>query len=186
MPIFDLDPDGNVLRQPIGDGEHVNFGFLNSFRYGQFTLNAHINAALGGRFVNQFYRTLRLVNQSPEMDQFGKPEGRKKPVAYYTALEGGRGNSSNVEPNDYLKLRSLALSFTANESQLARFGLSGIGVQSLTLGLVTRNLVTLTRCTCPDPEQAWDVNERLGQLGGGAADGYPSSRNLTAEVSVTF
>lgn len=186
MPIFDMDANANILRQPIGDGERLNFGWVNTFRYGQFTLSGHLNAVLGGGFVNQFYRTLRLVNQSPEMDQFGKPEGRKKPVAYYTALEGGRGNSSNVEPNDYLKLRSLSLSFQTNESQLDRLGLSRMGISSASLGLVTRNLLTFTRCTCPDPEQAWDVNTRLGQLGGGTADGYPTSRTLTAEVTVTF
>jgi TonB-linked SusC/RagA family outer membrane protein len=187
MPVFQMDEVGNIMRQQIGDGEHDNFGWINNFSFGNFSAHTHFHAAVGGEIANQMYRTLRLVDQYPKMDQSGKSDDLKKPVAYYTALEGGRGNNSNIEPADYLKLRTASLSYRVPQAQLSRMALSRFGMESMTVSLVGRNLVTFTRCLCPDPEQGLNLNTRLPHLSTPLDQGgYPNSRTLTAEIGVTF
>jgi hypothetical protein len=65
---------------------------------------------------------------------------------------------------------------------LSRVGLSRAGIRELSLGLVVRNVFTVTNYKGFDPESGLNLNTRLSSDGGG----YPPTRQLTAEVSVTF
>jgi TonB-linked SusC/RagA family outer membrane protein len=182
MPFLEADELGAGERQKIGDSSHTNFGWLNNFRFGQFSLHAHLHAAIGGDAINRTYQELVVYNRAPEMDQGGKAEGDKKPIAYYTALEGGTGNDAWMEDGDYLKLRTVSLNYRLTDLQLRRFGLGALGMESMTLGLIGRNMLTITGYSGFDPEQALDFGNRQNQ----DRFSYPNTRNYTAEVQVTF
>jgi TonB-linked SusC/RagA family outer membrane protein len=184
MPIMETDPQGAIVRRKHGDGAHSNLGWTNSLSFGALSVHTHLHAVLGGQLANQLYRTLRLEGRHPEMDQSQKAEELKKPVAYYTALEGGRGNNSNLEPAGYVKLRTLSVSYSVPSGLLNRIGFGDIGMRAMSVGLIGRNVFNLHRCTCPDPEQGLDLNSRLPMLN--TTEGYPTTRSWTAEVTLTF
>ncbi len=119
---------------------------------------------------------------TPYQDQSGKPDGLKKPYGYYRTALASAGYGYAVEDASYLKLRTLGVNYRLNPSQLQRVGLGGVGVESLQVGLVGRNIFTITNFSGFDPEQSLNLNNRANV--GGAA--YPSTRTFTAEVSVTF
>jgi hypothetical protein len=87
-----------------------------------------------------------------------------------------------MEDGTYLKLRTVGVNYTFRQPQLARVGLSGIGMQTVTLGLIGRNIFTVTNYSGFDPEQALNFNDRLNQ----DRFQYPNTRNYTAEIQVTF
>jgi TonB-linked SusC/RagA family outer membrane protein len=182
MPFLQAQPDGSIWRQQIGDASHVNLGWVNNFAYRGFNFNAHMHAALGGDAINRSFQEMVMTHRHPAMDQAGKPDELKKPVAYYTAMEGGTGNDAFLESADYLKLRSLSVNYRLNRPQLARLGMGALGVEGLSLGLVGRELFTVTNYGGFDPEQALNFGNRLAQ----DRFSYPSTRNYTFEVQVTF
>ena len=115
------------------------------------------------------------------MDQAGKPEGLKKPVSYYLASIQGNTNYV-VEDASFLKLRTLSVNYTLNRQRIEALGLGRTGLQNLSVGLIGRNLFTVSSYDGFDPESALNLANRSNSDGGG----YPSTRNFTAEVSVTF
>jgi TonB-linked SusC/RagA family outer membrane protein len=185
IPFFAVDADGNTIRESLGTGSPVNFGWLNNLRLRGFNIHTHMHASVGGVANNRAYQD--LINDAsrnfPGMDQGGKPDGLKKPIGYYQAAVGSGGSNYITEDASYLKLRSVALSYRFNPTQLQRIGFGTLGMENLELGLTARNIFTLTRFSGFDPEMALDLNNRLNWVGTGA---YPSTRTLTATVGVTF
>jgi hypothetical protein len=115
------------------------------------------------------------------MDSAGRPDHLKKPVDYY--LSAIQGNTDYVmQGTTFAKLRTLSGSYTFNQDALQRLGLSRLGLQNMSLGLVARNVFTITNYEGFDPEQALNLANRSNADGGG----YPATRNLTAEITVTF
>lgn len=182
MPFMELDENGGNRRQKIGDGSHINLGWLNNFNYGQLSLHTQFHATLGADAMNRSYQELVADMRHPAMDQAGKSEEHKKPTAYYAALDGGTGNDAWIENGNYLKLRTVSLNYRLNPDQLRRVGLGSFGLDSVTLGLIGRNMFTLTNYSGYDPEQALNFGSRLNQ----DRFGYPNTRNYTAEIQVTF
>jgi hypothetical protein len=184
MPIVERDATGATPRQQIGDGTHTNLGWINSFSFGSFSLHAQMNAKLGGDAVNSQHQG--MVNprfRAPMMDQAGREEGLKKPIQYWTALYNGASASTYfVEDGSYLKLRVLSASYRFSPNDIARFGLSRMGVTSMQLGLIGRDLLTFTNFRGFDPEQGLAVTG-AAQTAGAA---YPPSRTFTAEIQITF
>ena len=81
----------------------------------------------GGETVSFTERgSARLRNRGLEMDQFGKPDELLKPIAYYQQLHGGRGNVSQIEQTDYLKLRLLSVTYVVDSNRLDQIGLGNI------------------------------------------------------------
>ena len=199
MPFFLRDEFGSRRREQVSHTNSYNFGWVNTFRVGSFQIFSHAQASVGGSVVLLAEgRHLRLAQRSREMDQFGKPDELKKPIAYYDALESGGGNPSYVANADYLKLRSLSVNYTVSADQLGRFGMQALS--SLKIGLVGRNLIALDSCTCPDPEQGLNVGRgpagptfSRGRIDQGASpmltyaeEGYPTARILSFEVEAIF
>jgi hypothetical protein len=175
---------GGGLRLQIGDATHTNVGWINSFNFGAFSMHAQLQGKLGGDAVNtQQQYMIAPDHRAPQEDQFGREEGLKKPLQYWDALYAGAGGSTYfVEDGSYIKLRVLSLNYRMTPSQLARFGLGSAGISSVQLGLIGRDLFTITDYRGFDPEQGLSV------AGGAQAAGstYPQSRSYTAEVQVTF
>src|SRR5690606_37911855 len=113
----------------------------------------------------------------------GKPEDLKKPVQYWTTLYNGASASTYfVEDGSYLKLRVVQATYRLPPSQLASLGLSRLGITSMQIGLIGRDLFTITDFRGFDPEQGLAVTG-AAQVAGSA---YPPSRTFTAEVQLTF
>ena len=185
LPIFEEDATGQTLRPSLGKGTGVNLGWLNTVRVGGLTLHAHLHASLGAVANNRAFQDLitSTARNAPMLDQSGKEDRYKKPIGYYVAAVGSGGSSYITEDADYLKLRTASVSYALGPSVIQRLGLSRIGVESLQIGLVGRNIFFITPYSGFDPEQALNLNNRQNATGTGS---YPSTRTLTAEITVTF
>jgi TonB-linked SusC/RagA family outer membrane protein len=185
VPIFEETPEGTTLRPALGTGASVNLGWINNVRWGNFGFHAQLHAQVGGVANNRAFQDLMNNTQrnAPIMDQGGKPDEYKKPIGYYTAAVGSGGSTYITEDADYLKLRTLQVTYRFNPTQFRRIGLERTGLSSLQLGLTGRNLYTWTKFSGFDPEQALNLNSRLNAIGTG---NYPATRVITGEVSVTF
>ncbi|MQA89478.1 MAG: TonB-dependent receptor plug domain-containing protein [Gemmatimonas sp.] len=176
------DEFGNPFRQLAGTGNPYSLGWINSFRLGaNLTFSAHLHGSVGADAHNLATRNLINNRNSYIMDAGGKPVGLKKPISYYAASIVGNTNYY-VERANYLKLRSLAVNYQMGQEQLARFGLGGMGMETLTLGLVGRNVFTVSTFSGFDPEGALNLATGVNSQ----TVPYPATRTLTASASVTF
>ncbi|HDL17795.1 MAG TPA: SusC/RagA family TonB-linked outer membrane protein, partial [Bacteroidetes bacterium] len=130
---------GNVLPD-------VSTNLSSTFRWKGLTVYGLVSAVFGGSIYNGTrqwcYRELRHTN----VDQFGKPEAEKKPIGYYSKLyDTNKTNKEFVESGSYLKLREVTVSYRFGKSFLTGFAggfLSNV-FQSVSLGLIGRNLITI-------------------------------------------
>jgi len=182
IPFERLLPGGVGSRDQIGNSNYMNFGWANTVQLGGLSLHAHLHASVGGEIVTEQYG-LERFNTHTAMDQAGKPDELKKPIQYYHALASNRGNSFNVQPADFLKLRTVSLNYRLTDEWLRRLNLSQFGLETMTVGVIGQNMFMLKRCDCTDPEQGLNLNTRSASVGNGA---YPLSRTITMEVGVTF
>lgn len=181
MPFWEQNEQGQNLRQLIGTSNPLNLGWINNIRLGAFNFHAQMHASIGGDANNRIQHTLVNSFQAAFMDQAGKPDGLKKPVAYYQHATRGDG-SYTVHDASFLKLRTLSGSYTFNRAALERAGFSRMKMSNLSVGLVVRNVFTLSKYQSWDPEAALNLNTRVNSDAGG----YPPTRSFTAEFSVTF
>jgi hypothetical protein len=182
-PIYERTEEGTPHRTLLGEGVPANFGWINNFRWGGFGLHAHLHASVGGQTNNRRFQFMadntRLT--APFMDQAGKPDGLKKPISYYRAAIDG-DNSYSIEDSSYLKMRTLGLTYQFNQGRLQDWGLASAGIRDLQFGLTVRNVFTLTTYDGFDPEAGFNLNDRSSSDPGG----YPPTRNITVDVTVTF
>jgi hypothetical protein len=185
LPIFEEDGTGQTLRPSLGEGAAVNLGWINTVRVGPLTLHAHLHSSLGGVGNNRAFQDLinSTSRNAPMLDQSGKADGLKKPIGYYVAAVGSGGSSYITENANYLKLRTASVTYSFTPAVLQRLGLARMGVESLDIGLIGRNVFIVTPFSGFDPEQALNLNNRQNANGTGT---YPSTRTLTAEFSITF
>jgi len=175
-----LDEEMIRTRTRLGDASHVNFGLVNNFTIGRLSLHAHVNASIGGETFNTEDRSLIQSGQSPRMDQSKKPQELWKPMEYYESLVPY--GTPQIESLDYLKLRALQATWRFDQPLIERLGLGRLGFTTASVGIVGRELLTLTKFTGPDPELGLDVATRSISTGGG----YPPSRTVTATFELTF
>ncbi|MEX1258717.1 MAG: SusC/RagA family TonB-linked outer membrane protein [Gemmatimonadota bacterium] len=182
-PFYERLELGGAHRTLLGEGAPSNFGWINNVQWGGFTFHAALHASVGGQTNNRHFqnmmRNTRLT--SPELDQSGKDDELKKPISYYRAAVDG-DNSYTIEDSSYLKMRTLSASYNMNQNTLSRFGLGGMGIEAIRLGLIVRNVFTLTNYDGFDPETGFDLNS----LASSDSSDYPPTRTLTAEFEITF
>jgi TonB-linked SusC/RagA family outer membrane protein len=181
VPFHEQDEHGANRRQRLGQSNPYNFGWINNVRLGGFNFHAQLQGSIGADGNNRATHSLITAYNSKVMDQSGKEDGLKKPVNYYRQAINGNTDYV-VEDASYIKLRTLSAAYQFNAASLGRFGLDRAGISGLTLGLIARNVFTITGYDGFDPEAALNLANRSNADGGG----YPSTRNLTAEVTVTF
>jgi TonB-linked SusC/RagA family outer membrane protein len=183
MPFLEQAAAGGNVRTQIGDAAHANLGWVNNISFGALSFHGHLHAKIGGDLVNSIHQGMTIQNVAPDMDQSGKPDELKKPMLYYqTVYAGGGGSTYYVEDGSYIKLRTLSANYRLTPAQITRFGLGGIGIRTLELGLIGRNIMTITNF------KAWDPEMGLNFAGGSQTAGniYPPSRAYTASIAVTF
>jgi TonB-linked SusC/RagA family outer membrane protein len=177
-------------RVPIGKTTpDYHLGISTTYRLGGLSLYGLLEYFPGITVYNQPQQWAVFRNTAGIEDQFGIPEGQKKPIGYYERLYGVVGLTPVnffVQDASFAKLREVRLSYRVSAQQLA-----GIGFlrpfNGVSLSVIGRNLLTFDSYNGYDPE--------VGRGGGGTGsaalarvDGYdyPNFRSFTAAIEVNF
>ncbi len=182
-PVLIQDEDGFLdPKVEIGDSNPAfQLGWLNNVNWRGLAIHSHLHSQIGGDTYNNTRRAMYGTFRHSDLDQTGKERGLQKPVDYYSIGLGSGNwfvNEEFVEDASYLKLRALSVQYRFNQGQLARVGLDRFA-ENLSLGLIGRNLMTLSRYRGLDPEVG-GVFFRVDQWY------YPPARQLTAVAEITF
>lgn len=180
LPIQRRDSTGQLWYSKIGDSQPLlSFGFQNNFRYNNFRLFVQTIGRLGGDVYANTNQRYYASGDHPDVDQFGKPDELKKPVAYYNRVS----NNNNlflaqfVESGTNLTIAEVMLGYRA-EAKRWKF-LDKVGVSAMNIDLIGRNMRTFTNYTglnvnASSPTSRFDDAT------------YPLTRTLTGVVTLTF
>ena len=194
----------NITR--IGNANpDFNMSFGLNFNIKHLSLNALLDWSHGGQLYNGTRQWAFQATRDRVQDQSGKPANDpacgagpggitvptdpmpscpQKALPYY-----GVGFYNGLDPNDffvesgsYAKLKEFAIHYTFAGSTLGAIGLRNLG--ELRVGLVGRNLFTVTKYTGLDPE----VSGLFGDPFQVRMDWfqYPQFRSLSAVVEITY
>jgi TonB-linked SusC/RagA family outer membrane protein len=194
---------GNCLETSqttrIGDANpDFNMSMGGNFRHGRLTATALLDWSVGGDLYNGTRQWAFQATRDKVQDQGGKPDNAptcgtallpagscpKKPAGYYAVgfYNGLDPSDYFVEDGSYAKLKELSVSYTFMGEQLRRVGLGR--VPSIRLGLVGRNLFTLTNYSGLDPEVS-GLNGDPFQVRMDWFQ-YPQFRTFSAIAEITF
>ena len=183
--------EGIGINQVIGNVmPDFRLAWSNNVRYKRFTLYGLLDGTFGHDIINQGEGWGLLDFNSAYFDQGGKSVETAKPLGYGWRVGGSEGagtggfydqlgpNNYSVEEGTYMKLREVSLTYRAG-------AIAGIG--DFTLGLVGRNLLTITDYSGYDPE----VGVSGGTTGSGLinqvdAFDFPTLRTYTFSISTRF
>ncbi len=187
VPILESNERG-IWQGPIGQTlPDVTIGLPVNFRYGGWRARMLWNAQIGGDVFN-FTRLMGYnVRRSADLDQAGKQDAFKKPLAYYQQL--ATASSHFVEDASFVKLREVAVSYTFSSRQLGN--MMGNLLRQLTIGVTARNLLVTSNYSGFDPEVG-SVANSAGNVGQDATLyrydqlGYPNYRSFTAKLEIQF
>lgn len=168
------------------------FTFTNDIQFKNLTLYTLLDATMGHRINNQTRGWGLLDYAARDFDQAGKSVETAKPVGYswrcgspcgagtggfYDALGA---NNYNTENGSYAKLREVSLTYKLGP-------IAGTG--DWTLGVVGRNILTITNYSGFDPEvgaTAGGNTTGSGLINQTDAFGAPQLRTFTFSVSTRF
>jgi hypothetical protein len=183
MPITQRDATGSAAVVKIGDGNpDFHMGVSNNVTWRSFSAFALVDAAVGGQVYNQTTQRMYQYGRSADVDQTGKSQELKKPVDYYVALYAANDPTDYfVQPGGFLKLREMSLRYRVGGGLLRSLG--RVGARGMSLGVVGRNLLTITDYRGYDPEVSdsdFPTTIRLDSFG------YPRYRTFTGSVTLDF
>ncbi|HUF69268.1 MAG TPA: SusC/RagA family TonB-linked outer membrane protein [Longimicrobiales bacterium] len=188
LPIYIMDEDGQLDDLHVAGDANPDFhlGWSNRLRWRGFTISSLVDAKIGGDIYNGTAQWPYRDNMSLDQVQAGKSPEHQKPLDYYQTLYStNRRNSHFVEDGTYIKFRELQIGYRLDRQALNRVLLGGLGLESLTLNLLGRNLFTITDYSGLDPE--------VGSNGAGGpvenptdSFGYPNFRQFTLSVEIQF
>lgn len=183
----------------IGDANpDFNMSFGATLNHRRFVVGALLDWSKGGELYNGTRQWAFQATRDRVQDQFGKPDNDpacgtvsdpmpscpKKSLGYY-----GVGFYNGLDPNDYFvedgsyaKLKELSIHYTFLSNQLQRLRLGALS--ELRVGLIGRNLFTITNYTGLDPE----VSGLFGDPFQVKMDWfqYPQFRTFSAVVEITY
>jgi TonB-linked SusC/RagA family outer membrane protein len=193
-----VDPNGSKIVK-IGDvNPDFNASFTTNLRYKGFSAYALVDWLQGGNIYNgtrqwAFGTGLvdRIYDQSgkPAVNCTGSPDPThcpystgKKSSAYYGALYNGINPIDFfVENGTYVKIKEVNVSYSFSGSQLQKLGL---GINSLRVGVIGRNLFTFTKYSGYDPEVAGLTGDAFSFRWDGFS--YPNFRTFTGFMEIEF
>lgn len=159
-----------------------NMAFNTTLRWRGLTFYALFDAQIGGKIYNQTRQWAYRDHMSGDIDQIGKTDETKKPLAYYSALyHANFVNSHFVEDGTYVKFRELSVRYTFDGATLARF--MGDWVKRITVGVIGRNLMTWTNFRGYDPEVGGGEDATIYRFDGYQ---YPNYRTITGKIEIEF
>jgi TonB-linked SusC/RagA family outer membrane protein len=201
MPLYGstFDADGFITgptSKVLGNGlPDFSFGFGNQVQFGKYSLSAQTEGQIGGKIFNQ--AKVRAMNRQDHviLDQFGKPDYKKKPIDYYIAgenccdiNEGNWGGLTSdevlpyprfMESGSYLKMTELRVAYRIDQGLPV---LRKLGMTSASFALIGRNLFTITPYSGYDPKIS-NTDNTSGRVDRAAAPNY---RSLAAQLRLTF
>jgi hypothetical protein len=182
IPIRLKDAEGADSIVRIGESQpDYRLGLSNSFSWKGLNVYGLFDMWAGGNVYNSLKQRLYQWYRSADEDQVGKPEELKKPVRYYDELYNGNNeNDWFVEDGGFLKLRELSVKYRFGAQQLGP--LSRLGTRGITLGLIGRNLFTVTDYTGYDPEILDEDNATVRREG----FVHPNYRTFTGTIEIEF
>ncbi len=172
------DENGAEKVQKIGDiNPDFNLGLNTSFSYKNFSAYMLWQWKQGGDLYNHTAQYLVRDNRLGIIDQIHTKQENKKTIDYYQSLyDADATNGFWVEDATYVKLNEASLYYTLNKNTK---GFSNKYIQEIKIGVIGRNLWTITDYTGYDPQVGED---------GFLFDnfGYPNFRNYSLSVQVKF
>ena len=185
-PILERDEAGNPVLGVIGEGfPDFMWGWQNQVRWKDLNFFSHVHAQVGGQVYNQTKQRLYQHYRHADLDQTGVAAERQKPIDYYQTLyEANNVNSHFVESAGFVKLRELSVRYTLGDRVMRGLRLDRAGTDRITLGLVGRNLFTISDYSGFDPEVT------LGTSNSGFVRvddfAWPNTRTITGMVEIQF
>jgi len=181
LPLPEIDPTtGQLWYGRIGDSNPgARFGLNNNLRYKNARLAFQLNGQVGGNAYANSNQTYYASGDHPVVNQTGRPDELKKPVAYYNAVSNNNNLylANFVESATHLALDELLLGYTLDARQAAWVG--RLGLSRLQLDVVGRNLAIWTKYS--------GLNVRAGSPTVRFDDAtYPLTRTLSAAVTMFF
>ena len=180
----DVDSKTPKLHQIGTSVPDFGYAFNVNFRFQGLRVYALFDGQSGGNIYNRTRQWGAREAATGDVDQYGKPDGLKKPTIYYRDLyHVNAPNDFYVEDASYTKLRELAVKF--NVASLVE--MRGFGITGLNVGIIGRNLITWTNYRGYDPE----VGRGGGQLGSAVnarvdSYTYPNYRTFSFTVDIDF
>lgn len=170
----------SILR--IGESQpDYRLGLSNIVSWKGLQLYGLLDMWVGGNVYNSLKQRLYQWYRSADEDQVGKAEESKKPVRYYDELYNGNNeNDWFVEDGGFLKLRELSVKYRFGAQQLGPLG--RFGTRGISVGLIGRNLFTITDYSGYDPEIVDEDNATVRREG----FVYPNFRTLTGTIEIEF
>jgi TonB-linked SusC/RagA family outer membrane protein len=182
----------------IGDvNPDFNASFTTNLRFKGFSAYALVDWVQGGVIYNATRQWPFFENRDRVVDQSNKPAVNcagtadpthcpystgKKPLEYYQALYNGINPIDFfVESGTYVKIKELNVSYTFSRTQLEALHL---GVNSLRIGVIGRNLFTFSKYSGYDPEVAGLSGDPFSFRIDGFS--YPNFRTFTGFMEINF
>lgn len=157
-------------------------GFGNDFQYKGFNLNIFFQGAFGYKLYDMNRLVLESTTSTDALNRFvaGTNENTSVPrEGYYLSQYGSYVNSRFVENASYLRLKSLALSYTLPRSIFAHVK----HIQGLRIYGEAQNLFTITSYKGTDPEE----NVHTTNTGGGLDfAGFPAFRTVAFGIRLSL
>ncbi|HVH69296.1 MAG TPA: SusC/RagA family TonB-linked outer membrane protein [Gemmatimonadales bacterium] len=192
-----VDPQGQGIVK-IGDvNPDFNASFTTNFRYKGLSAYALVDWVQGGNIYNGTRQWPFFEYRDRIYDQSGKPTPNcagttdpahcpystgKKPIAYYQGLYNGINPIDFfVESGTYVKIKELNVSYTFDRSAVEKLNL---GINSLRIGVIGRNLFTFTKYSGYDPEVAGLSGDPYSFRFDGFS--YPNFRTFTGFAEINF
>jgi TonB-linked SusC/RagA family outer membrane protein len=193
------------LRGEAGEGVGINqiigntlpdfrLQFGNNITYKRLTAYILFDGTFGHDIINQGEAWGLLDLSSSSFDQAGKSVETAKPVGYSWRAGGTEGagtggfydqlgpNNYNVEDGTFVKAREVSVTYRLGKIR---------GVGDWTVGVIGRNLFTITGYSGLDPEVGATGGSTTNGSGSGIinqvdAFGFPTLRTFTFSVSTRF
>ena len=174
-------------------------GLTNDFHYKKFSLNILLDAKFGAvgysnlwQYASRFGLTKETLPgregglQLTGVDQDGNPFSKLWPVEQLDTYYNNRGNnysgSVNVFKTDFVKLRSLILSYDLPVQKI-KF----VPLQSASISLVARNLAIIYRDKrVKDAGLDPEFEQTVSNITGTSGTGEPRTRNIGLNLNIIF
>lgn len=185
-----LDENGEQIVRKVGDANPTfRMGFSNDFTFGDFSVGSLFDWSEGNSVINL---TQFLVDAGANAEDWSDntreitlPDGTTEVAGDGEArllIQGAGDTRPYIEDASYIKLRELSLSWNVPTELLG--GVLGGRVESASLTLSGRNLLTFTDYTGLDPEVSNFGNQPIARNIDVAP--FPPSRSYWLSVNVTF
>lgn len=178
--IYVLDENGNNKECYIGNiNPDFNMNMTNTFTWKNLTFYFTMSWQQGGLLYNNTKLYMSSAGRNAKFwDMSERTWAHRKPYNYTNQ----HPRAHFIEDATFLKMREIALNYRFTKKQLRTVGLGFL--KGVKLGVIGRNLFTLTEFSGPDPETR---TVESGVLNGVETPKYPSDiRTVTGTISIDF